>query len=391
MSEEISKSKAKREQRKADAEAMKRKQGFESVIGWIVGIAIALVVIVVIVLGIYQSADKTVSDNNYSTGLNKDGRIKGAKLSTVKDIGLDGLTIDYSEIEYTDEEVQKVVDQHLDSLAEYSTDPSLTVKDGDSINLDYVGYVNDVAFDGGNTNGNGTTLVIGSGRYVDNFEEQLIGSHPGDSLTVNVTFPEDYGNEELNGKPARFECVINSVRVVPELTDELVKEKLSDYGSTVDEYKAFLKTLGEKSNIQAVISSKIADNASAKAPGAYVKHLRQLLKYTDEQSYSYINNMYMNYYGQVAYKTFEEYTGKNETDYEKSLKDSAKRQAAIDMTYENYFVQHGLTISDEAYNLVLESSGGDSAVSTYGEAFLRQNALKQVVIDHLTDNVTINR
>ncbi len=391
MSEEISKSKAKREQREADAQTMKRKQSFESVIGWVVGIAIALVVIAVIVLGILQSADKTVSDNNYSTGLTKEGKIKGAKLSTVKDIGLDSLSFDYSEIEYTDEEVENTVNQHLDSLAEYSTDSSLTVKDGDSINLDYVGYVDDVAFEGGNTNGKGTTLVIGSGRLIDNFEEQLIGSHPGDSITVNVTFPEDYGKDELNGKPARFECVINSVRVVPELTDDLVKEHFPTYGSTVEEYKEFVRKLGEDGNIQAKITKMIADNASAKAPGAYVKHLRQLLKYTDEQSYAYINQLYTNYYGSPAYESFEKYTGKNEADYEKDLKDSAKRQAAIDMTYENYFVQHGLTITDEAYNLAVSTNGGDAALSTYGEAFLRQSALKQVVIDHLTDNVTVNR
>lgn len=68
-----------------------------------------------------------------------------------------------------------------------------------------------VAFDGGSTNGAGTDLTIGSGSYIDDFEEQLIGHQEGDEVTVEVTFPEDYGNEELNGKDATFEVTINQI------------------------------------------------------------------------------------------------------------------------------------------------------------------------------------
>lgn len=92
-----------------------------------------------------------------------------------------------------------------------STDSSLTIENGDTVNIDYVGTVDGVEFDGGSTNGAGADLTIGSGRYIDDFEEQLIGSHPGDTVEVNVTFPEDYGNEELNGKDAVFEVVINGI------------------------------------------------------------------------------------------------------------------------------------------------------------------------------------
>lgn len=94
-----------------------------------------------------------------------------------------------------------------------STDPGLEVADGDTVNIDYVGTVDGVEFAGGNTQGNGTDLVIGSGSYIDDFEEQLIGAHPGDTVEVNVTFPEQYGNEELNGKDAVFEVVINGIYV----------------------------------------------------------------------------------------------------------------------------------------------------------------------------------
>lgn len=92
-----------------------------------------------------------------------------------------------------------------------STDTSLTVEDGDTVNIDYVGSVDGVEFDGGSTNGQGTDLTIGSGLYIDDFEEQLIGSHPGDTVEVNVTFPDDYSSEDLQGQDALFEVTINGI------------------------------------------------------------------------------------------------------------------------------------------------------------------------------------
>lgn len=93
----------------------------------------------------------------------------------------------------------------------YSTDSSLEVKDGDTVNIDYVGKIDGTAFDGGSTDGNGTDLVIGSGTYIDNFEEQLIGAHPGDEVEVTVTFPDDYGVDDLNGKEAVFDVTVNGI------------------------------------------------------------------------------------------------------------------------------------------------------------------------------------
>ena len=93
----------------------------------------------------------------------------------------------------------------------YDTDSSLEVKDGDTVNIDYVGKIDDVAFDGGSTDGNGTDLVIGSGSYIDNFEEQLIGAHPGDKVEVKVTFPDDYQATDLAGKEAVFDVTVNGI------------------------------------------------------------------------------------------------------------------------------------------------------------------------------------
>ena len=102
-------------------------------------------------------------------------------------------------------------DNSTDDSTSYSTDSSLTVEDGDTVNIDYVGSIDGVEFDGGNTQGNGTDLTIGSGRYIDDFEEQLIDAHPGDEVEVTVTFPDDYGNDELNGKEAVFDVTVNGI------------------------------------------------------------------------------------------------------------------------------------------------------------------------------------
>lgn len=93
----------------------------------------------------------------------------------------------------------------------YNDDTSLVVEDGHLVNIDYTGYVDGVAFDGGSTNGMGADLEIGSHSYIDDFEEQLIGHNVGDNVQVEVTFPENYGAEELAGKDATFDVTINGI------------------------------------------------------------------------------------------------------------------------------------------------------------------------------------
>lgn len=95
--------------------------------------------------------------------------------------------------------------------ASYNTDSSLEVTDGNKVNIDYVGKIDGVAFDGGSTDGKGTDLVIGSGTYIDNFEEQLVGAHPGDKVEVTVVFPDDYQAADLAGKEAVFDVTVNGI------------------------------------------------------------------------------------------------------------------------------------------------------------------------------------
>ena len=109
------------------------------------------------------------------------------------------------------DEAEATETPEVTEAASYNTDSSLEVKDGDKVNIDYVGKIDDVAFDGGSTDGQGTDLVIGSGSYIDNFEEQLIGAHPGDEVKVTVTFPDDYSAEDLAGKEAVFDVTVNGI------------------------------------------------------------------------------------------------------------------------------------------------------------------------------------
>lgn len=109
------------------------------------------------------------------------------------------------------EEAAATETPEVTEAASYNTDSSLEVTDGNKVNIDYVGKIDGVAFDGGSTDGKGTDLVIGSGTYIDNFEEQLVGAHPGDKVEVTVVFPDDYQAADLAGKEAVFDVTVNGI------------------------------------------------------------------------------------------------------------------------------------------------------------------------------------
>lgn len=113
--------------------------------------------------------------------------------------------------ESTEDASESTTTENAEETASYSTDTTLTVADGDTVNIDYVGSIDGVEFDGGSTNGAGADLEIGSGTYIDDFEDQLIGSHPGDEVDVTVTFPDNYAVSDLAGKEALFEVTVNGI------------------------------------------------------------------------------------------------------------------------------------------------------------------------------------
>ena len=387
----ISKSKAKRQARAAEVKAAKVKKNFDAILGWVIGILLAVAVIGIIAAGMYQHFTTTVSDSNYSAGLTDEGFVKGADLSSVTDLGLVGMEIPFSEVEFSDETVESQINSDLQQHGFYSDDATATVKDGSAINLDYSGSIDGVQFDGGTAENQ--VLTIGSGQFIDNFEEQLIGSHPGDNVTVTVTFPDPYeNNPDLAGKEAVFECKVNSIWTLPEFDDEYVKTNHSDIADNVADFKAYVKDQGYKSNLDTYISNYVTENASAsKIPSSYRNHLKQLLKYSDEQSFEQYKT-YMTYYGysDAASMSFSDYTQKSNSEYEKDLKERAVKQASMDLTYESIFKNAGLSIDDEDYKMILEYYGGEEqALSTYGQSYVNQTAIKYAVIKYIRENAKV--
>lgn len=396
MSEEvISKSKQKREARKAEVKKEKSKQTVDSIVGWIIALVIAAAIIAVIVAGIIKSvksSNYTVAGSDYSIGLEDNGFVANVDLGKVKDLGLNNLVIPFSEVEFTDEDVEETITSLLSNSKEHSTDSSLTIADGDTANIDFVGYMNDVAFEGGSSNGEGYDLEIGSGSFIDNFEEQLIGSHPGDTLDVNVTFPADYTNTDYAGKAAKFVVTVNSIVVTPTLTDEFVKEKLNDSESnatTAEEYRAYVKQAGYENNVKTYISNYILENADVTSlPKDYISNLKSLIRYNDEATYNYYNSYYYAYLGTYLYNDFSEYTQMTNDEYEETITKEAKEQAAANITYQKYFSDNNLTVTQETYDLII-TLFGDNAEATYSKQYISQAAMKYTVIEHVATLVTV--
>ena len=151
---------------------------------------------------------------------------------------------DYKQIQYTPTET-KITSEQVDSRVQQLVTQNgkkvekktgMALK-GDTVNIDYVGTIDGVEFEGGNTKGAGTTITLGSSGYVDNFDDQVASHSPGETFDVKVTFPENYHQADLAGKPAVFKTTLNFIETTeyPELTDALVSEK-TEY-KTVEEYR----------------------------------------------------------------------------------------------------------------------------------------------------------
>lgn len=169
--------------------------------------------------------------------------------------------------EVTEDDVQAQLDSFVSSLSETKEVTDRAVESGDIVNIDYVGTKDGVAFDGGTAEG--YDLTIGSGSFIEGFEDGLIGHNIGEVVSLNLTFPEDYGTEDLAGQDVVFEVTINSIsqEMVPELTDDLVSEN-TDY-DTIDAYKESieedLKAQNEESadsQADADIFAKVVENTT---------------------------------------------------------------------------------------------------------------------------------
>ena len=150
-----------------------------------------------------------------------------------------GVVIEKIDTAVSDEEVEEELKREQEKNASIKEVTDRAVADGDQINLNFEGFVDGVAFEGGK--GEDYPLTIGSGSFIPGFEEQLIGAEIGKEIEVNVTFPENYQSEEVAGKPAVFKCTVLKIKekILPELTDEFADD-VSEF-STLEEYKADIR------------------------------------------------------------------------------------------------------------------------------------------------------
>lgn len=345
---------------------------------------------------VYRNLTKVVPSSDYSAYLTDNGFIEGVTASSYVDIGdYKNLKVPAGEVEYTEKEFKSDLAAVIFEYATLDTETDAVIADGDNINIDYVGSIDGQEFDGGNSNGEGADLSIGSNSFVDDFEQQLIGHKVGETVTVNVTFPSDYGNETVAGKDATFEVVINGI--YPELTDAIVKEneELSEHAKTADEYKNYLKLSNYDEKLSAWLKVNLVTKASLISyPEDYTNHLKSIQKQMDLDFYEYANAFYLENYGLAMYSTFNDYTQLSEAKYDESLKESSKESAKANLVYQAILENEGVTVTDADYLAFLESQGKtqedfDAEVQTYGKGYVLQQMVKTKAIDIMKTYVTV--
>ena len=386
-------SKAKRERARDEREAAKRAATRNRII--LVAICAAIVGLIVAynVMQWYKEKNRTHASTDYSAMLNEDGTIQGINVTDyVKTFDVNSVKIAKADVEYTDEEMQEDINAELENHKVLRAGKKYTITDGDEVSIDYVGTMDGVEFDGGSAED--YRLTIGSGSFIDDFEQQLIGHHPGEQVTVNVTFPDPYeNNPDYAGKDAVFDVTIKGIYKLPALDDDFVKENLSDYAQTVDEYKQYLKDTNYKQKLTAAVETYITDNISADSyPADYIKHLKSLQMTLNEQNFNYMKQMYSAYGMNFDYDSVMAYYDAATVDeYEEVLQKDAEQNCLNNMAYQDLAAQAGITVTDEQYDAFLtENEVSEEAAEEYGRPYLVQlYVIPDLVKDYIAEHATV--
>ena len=304
-----------------------------------------------------------------------------------------GIEIDKINVDVTDEEVDAAIEVERKNSARTISVDNRPVQDGDTVTIDFEGFKDGVAFEGGK--GTDYPLTIGSHSFVDTFEEQLIGTHPGDEVTVNVTFPEDYSSEDLAGKDASFAVTVHGIYVTPEFTDDFVMTYLSDQASTADEYRTIVENRFYESHLKEYIQNYIMDNSTMNSyPKKFLKTVKGILKYNDEYSLDYYNQMFAQY-GMVGYENvWDTRDGiDSEEAYEAELTERAKDAMKESFVYQGIYEKAGLSLDVDAYLAEITETYGEEYVTNmkemYGTGYMAQAKISEMVIDYLMENVNV--
>ena len=258
--------------------------------------------------------------------------------------GYKGIEVEKKAVEISEDEINAEIDKARDRNARFVQESDEAIKDGDTVTLDFEGFVDGVAFDGGK--GENYELKIGSGSFIPGFEAQIVGHKIGEDFDVNVTFPEDYSAKDLAGKASTFKCTVKSLKQLPELDDEFVKD-VSEF-DTVDEYKADLK-------------SKLTDRAEANAEreveNALAEKLMELLvAEIPEPMFEAETENYLRDYDTrlrssgLDLKTYMQYTGLTLDAIRAQLRPQAEKQVKIRLALEKIALIENLDASEDEIN-----------------------------------------
>ncbi len=379
-------------QKKKREKAIRKAQMKKSVRNIVIGAAIILILSLIGYLVYYKTVLITAPIENYSEGLADDGTIEGIVVQDYVEIGqYKDIKVEYSELAIDQDTIDSQIESVLNSNKDYSTEAGTVVELYDEINLDYVGTIDGVAFEGGSTADGGTVITVGEAGYIDGFEEQLVGKTIGSSFDINVTFPEDYHMAEVAGKDAVFSIRLNGIYVKPEFDDVFVKEHLSDVALTADAYRSYLLENAEREALEQYIQNNLANYSEVKEyPENYVEDVMGLTKYADQQEYDYMNQLFGGAYGSLA-----EYKGAaNELEYEAALKIRAQEIVAGHMSVQAIYEDAGLSVTSEHLDAVMEDLGATADFKLqmeemYGKGYINQLAMKEAVIDYLMENAEI--
>ena len=256
-----------------------------------------------------------------------------------------GLTFDKVEVEVTEEEVAAKLEEEQKKNAR-TVSVERAVENGDEVVLEFEGFVDGVAFEGGK--GENYPLTIGSGSFIPGFEEQLIGAEAEKEVEVNVTFPEEYHSADLAGKAATFKCTVHEIKVkeLPELDDDFAAE-VSEF-DTLDEYKADIKAkLAERKEKEAKLAKedqvveKAVANATMEIPEAMLKtQQNQMVQEFAQriQAQGLSMEQYFQFTGLTAEKMMEE------------VKPQAEKRIQTRLVLEAIVKAENIEITDEKFN-----------------------------------------
>ncbi len=247
------------------------------------------------------------------------------------------------EVNVADDEVKTEIDRTLDKNARVVTVEERAAADGDIANIDFEGFVDGVAFEGGK--GQNYDLTLGSGTFIPGFEDQVVGKEIGASFDVNVKFPAEYGAENLADKDAVFKVTLNSLKVreLPAFDDEFVKD-VSDF-NTVAEYTEDVKAKmleAKKKNSDAELENALMDKVIEGIEGEipevmYDRKVDQLIEDTARRLQSQGLNL----------ETYLKYTGMEMADFRRTFEEQATKQVKIRLALEKIVEVEGISATDE--------------------------------------------